>query len=263
MVYTPVAIGSQATGAQAQCINETFAPITVTATGDGLSYQWFSNTSASNSGGITLGAGNGGQTNSYTPQATTVGALYYYCVVSGPCGSPQTSAVSGAFVTDPCFPTITSFSPSIGSVGTLVTITGSNLSSPTAFTIGGVSAIAVSNDGTTLVGMVMPGATTGPIGITTANGSVSSAANFTVTPTPYPSLQQGSKLVGTGNIGAANQGYSVSVSADGNTAILGGPNDNNSQGAAWIYTRSAGVWSQQGGKLVGTGNIGQIGRAHV
>jgi hypothetical protein len=68
--------------------------------------------------------------------------------------------------------------------------------------------------------------------------------------------QQGAKLVGTGNTGGAYQGISVSLSADGNTAIVGGFFDNNYQGAAWVYTRSGGVWTQQGAKLVGTGNIG-------
>jgi hypothetical protein len=34
--------------------------------------------------------------------------------------------------------------------------------------------------------------------------------------------QQGPKLVGTGAVGAADQGWSVAVSADGNTAIVGG-----------------------------------------
>jgi hypothetical protein len=32
----------------------------------------------------------------------------------------------------------------------------------------------------------------------------------------------------------------------------GGVRDNNSLGAAWMFTRSGGVWSQQGPKLVGT-----------
>jgi hypothetical protein len=65
--------------------------------------------------------------------------------------------------------------------------------------------------------------------------------------------QQGAKLVGTGMVGTANQGSSVAVSADGNTAVVGGYGDNSLAGAAWVYTRSAGVWSQQGAKLVGTG----------
>ncbi len=68
--------------------------------------------------------------------------------------------------------------------------------------------------------------------------------------------QQGLKLVGTGATVGAQQGWSVSLSADGNTAIAGGPNDNNGTGAAWVFTRANGVWSQQGLKLVGTGTTG-------
>ncbi|HEY5307295.1 MAG TPA: hypothetical protein VIK97_02185, partial [Casimicrobiaceae bacterium] len=68
--------------------------------------------------------------------------------------------------------------------------------------------------------------------------------------------QQGAKLVGSGAVGLSAQGTSVSLSADGNTAIVGAPNDNTFVGAAWVYTRSAGVWTQQGGKLIGTGATG-------
>jgi hypothetical protein len=68
--------------------------------------------------------------------------------------------------------------------------------------------------------------------------------------------QQGAKLVGTGSVGDVGQGSSVAVSGDGNTAVVGGPYDNGGAGAAWVYTRSGGVWSQQGAKLVGTGAVG-------
>jgi hypothetical protein len=47
----------------------------------------------------------------------------------------------------------------------------------------------------------------------------------------------------------------VALFADGNTAIVGGPNDNNlsnfGYGAAWVYTRANGTWTQQGSKLTG------------
>src|ERR1019366_7345306 len=68
--------------------------------------------------------------------------------------------------------------------------------------------------------------------------------------------QQGTKLVGSGSVGSADQGVSVSLSADGNTAIVGGYVDNSDAGAAWVWTRSAGVWTQQGTKLVGSGAVG-------
>src|SRR5271169_4750238 len=70
--------------------------------------------------------------------------------------------------------------------------------------------------------------------------------------------QQGPKLVGSDNISPSWQGLSAALSADGNTAIVGGPgngNDSNGSdvGAAWVFTRSGGVWTQQGNKLVGSG----------
>jgi FG-GAP repeat len=67
---------------------------------------------------------------------------------------------------------------------------------------------------------------------------------------------QQAKLVGTDASAGAQQGWSVALSADGNTALVGGPDDNAVIGAAWVFTRSNGVWSQQGSKLVGTGVVG-------
>jgi hypothetical protein len=67
--------------------------------------------------------------------------------------------------------------------------------------------------------------------------------------------QQGPKLVGTGAAGYAYQGGSVALSADGNTAIVGGPEDNSDIGAAWSErypvrsdsgVRPVGLWSREG-----------------
>lgn len=77
---------------------------------------------------------------------------------------------------------------------------------------------------------------------------------FTRTGTSWS--QQGTKLVGTGASGAANQGYSVDLSADGNTLAVGGYNDDSGTGAIWIFTRSGETWSQQGTKLIGSGFVG-------
>jgi uncharacterized repeat protein (TIGR01451 family) len=69
--------------------------------------------------------------------------------------------------------------------------------------------------------------------------------------------QQGPRLAASDVVGnAAGQGFTVSLSADGNTALIGGPGDNNLVGAAWIWTRNAGVWTQQGAKLVGSSAVG-------
>src|SRR5258706_15466439 len=67
---------------------------------------------------------------------------------------------------------------------------------------------------------------------------------------------QGPNLRGTGAVGAAQQGESVALSSDGNTAIVGGFTDNTNAGAVWVFTRSGGVWTQQGAKLVGGGAVG-------
>jgi lipocalin len=72
-------------------------------------------------------------------------------------------------------------------------------------------------------------------------------------------IQQGSKLIGPA-VGRAYQGWSVSMSGDGDTAIVGGPTDNNIAGAAWIYVRRSGAWYVLGNKLVGAGAVGPAGQ---
>jgi hypothetical protein len=76
-------------------------------------------------------------------------------------------------------------------------------------------------------------------------------------------FQQGDKLVGSGAIGLPEQGFSVALSADGNTAIVGGPQDNSLIGAAWVFTRSGAAWTQLGAKLVGAGNSGGAREGHA
>jgi FG-GAP-like repeat/FG-GAP repeat len=68
---------------------------------------------------------------------------------------------------------------------------------------------------------------------------------------------QQAKLLASDAVGQALQGFSVSLSVDGNTAVIGGYGDNANTGAAWIFTRSGSSWAQQGMKLVGSGAVGQ------
>jgi len=76
--------------------------------------------------------------------------------------------------------------------------------------------------------------------------------------------QQGSGLVGSGVTGAVSQGMSVSLSGDGNTAILGGMTPNTEDcnigagtgyGVSWVFKRNGTTWSQQGSVLVGNGGV--------
>ncbi len=69
--------------------------------------------------------------------------------------------------------------------------------------------------------------------------------------------QQGEKLTGAGESGEGLFGFHVALSADGNTALIGGPNDHKGTGAAWVFTRSGGSWTEQGKKLTGAGSVGE------
>jgi len=70
-------------------------PYTITATANSsLTYQWYSNTTASNAGGVLIA---GATSNSYTPPTSTAYTAYFYCVVSnGSCS--RASDVSEVFI---------------------------------------------------------------------------------------------------------------------------------------------------------------------
>src|SRR5258706_70482 len=103
--------------------------------------------------------------------------------------------------------------------------------------------VALSADGSTAL-----------VGGPADNGNAGAAWVFTRSGGVW--TQQGTKLFGMGAVGAAHQGVSVGLSSDGNTAIIGGYGDDSSAGASWVFTRSVGVWTPQGAKLVGTGATG-------
>jgi uncharacterized repeat protein (TIGR03803 family) len=77
-------------------------------------------------------------------------------------------------------PQITSFSPTSGSVGTLVTITGVSLKQTTRVAFGGVKASFIVNSDTKVTATVPSGAVAGRIAITTPGGVASSSGKFTL-----------------------------------------------------------------------------------
>jgi len=100
-------------------------------------------------------------------------------------------------------PTITSFTPTAGPVGTTVTITGTNLTGATSVKFNGVSATITSNTATQIVTKVPVGATTGPITVTTPSGTATSPTNFTVTGPPHArtiSLRLRDSLIARGTV---------------------------------------------------------------
>ena len=78
-------------------------------------------------------------------------------------------------------PSISSFSPTSGPVGTSVTITGTNFTGATAVKFNGTSASFTVNSSTQITATVPSGATTGPISVTTGAGTGTSSSSFTVT----------------------------------------------------------------------------------
>jgi hypothetical protein len=172
-------------------------------------------------------------------------------------------------------PSVTSISPNGGppAGGTSVTITGTNLTGASAVAFGGTAATQFSVNSATSITATSPAEAVGTVDVTvtTGNGtSATSAADHFSYASPRMT-QQGPKLVGSHASGNAEQGASVSLSADGNTAIVGGPHDNADAGAAWIFSRNSALpvvhgsvgtpapsvapaaWTQTGTKLVGTG----------
>ena len=103
--------------------------------------------------------------------------------------------------------------------------------------------VALSSDGTTAL-----------IGGSGDNGGIGAAWVFTSTDGTW--TQQGSKLTADDETGTGAFGASVGLSSDGTTALIGGPQDNHSVGAAWVFKNSGGTWTQQGSKLTGGGETG-------
>ena len=106
------------------------------------------------------------------PAGTTTGPLTVTTA-----GGTATSATSFTFLPAP---TITSFTPTSGPVGTTVTITGTNLSTATALKFNATAAVITSKTATQIVTKVPAGATTGQITVTSPGGTAISSAGFTV-----------------------------------------------------------------------------------
>ena len=113
-------------------------------------------------------------------------------------GGTATSATN--FTVSAAAPTITSFTPSSGSVGTTVLISGTNFSNASAVSFNNVSATGfLVNPAATLIQVNVPaGATTGAIRVTTPGGTVTSSTNFTVAASNTPVITSIDNNVYTG-----------------------------------------------------------------
>ena len=96
-------------------------------------------------------------------------------------GSFQLPGCSGT-VTPPAAPSIASFSPASGPVGTTVTINGSGFTGTTSVTFGGANAAFSIGSDSLLTATVPANAISGPIGVTAPGGSTTSSSSFSVAP---------------------------------------------------------------------------------
>jgi IPT/TIG domain-containing protein len=138
-----------------------------------------------------------------------------------------TLVILGAPVARAAAPTISSFSPTSGPIGTSVTVTGTGFQDTSVVNdveFNNTNATFTVNSDTQITATVPTGATDGPIEVTDSEGTATSASNFDVTPSPVPTItsftpasgQAGTSVIitGTGFTGA------TSVTFDGVTATF-------------------------------------------
>ena len=118
---------------------------------------------------------------SYADTGLSAGTSYSYRVRATDAAGNLSAYSNVASATTQAPPTITSFSPTSGPVGSSVAISGTSFNGATAVTFNGVSAsFAVTSD-SAVQATVPAGATTGPISVTTPQGTATSGTSFTVT----------------------------------------------------------------------------------
>jgi hypothetical protein len=115
--------------------------------------------------------------------ATTFGVALSGVANAGPNASIDDMQIT-VYFTPP--PTISGFTPSSVCAGATpsVTITGNHFNNASAVTFNGVAASFTVNSNTQITATLPASATTGPIAVTTASGTGTSASNFTVNPLP-------------------------------------------------------------------------------
>jgi hypothetical protein len=136
--------------------------------------------------------------------ATAVGSLFFLTDNAGYNTAPSLAALPTAVATagpNTAFrgvafapmalaPAVASFAPASGPVGTTVTVTGTNFTGASAVTLNGapITGFTVVN-ATTLTFVVPAGAASGPVAVTTPNGTGVSTGAFTVVaPNPAPAI---------------------------------------------------------------------------
>jgi Putative peptidoglycan binding domain/HlyD family secretion protein len=182
-------------------------------------------------------------TTSYADSGITLVSL-----VTRGAGAPGTIVADSAILADTTpAPSLTSFTPASGPVGTSVTLTGVDLSGASAVAFNGRVAFPETVSDTQVMAVVPSGATTGPITVTTPGGMATSAGSFTVTskPTPKPTPSRTRTpspkptVPYTGNSRASTSSYTGGSSSAASAATAAGSGSAAANATTGIVTRRA------------------------
>ena len=176
------------------CVNGSATALTSSLSGgSGLTYQWYSNSTSSNTGGTLIA---NATSSSFTPPTNQIGTTYYYVVVTNSSGCESPSTVSGAISVN-AVPTIALSSSSnnvtysANSQTTTISYSGST-GNPTTYSISwnanpsnSFAAVANANLSSSPITIDVPAGTnngtyTGTLTVTNASNCTSSNSSFTV-----------------------------------------------------------------------------------
>ena len=162
------------------------------------------------------------------------------------------SATSAATLTVVQPPRATSFAPAAAVVGTLITVTGTNMTGATlvTFTGGATAAPTVVTGATSLKVVVPEGALTGPVSVTNPTGTAPSAASFKVLP----------KITGFAP-SSVTAGSATVVTVDGFNLKVGATTPTVKVGTLVIRLGLISVSTVDAGRLHGAGE-GAVGQDH-
>ena len=146
-------------------------------------------------------------TNATTIDATVGNGTTGTISVTTP-GGTVTSTGTFSFIPAPI---VTSYTPTSGSPGTEVTITGTNFTGATAVAFGGTSATSFTITSSTSITATVSGGATGAITVTTPGGTASSTGTFTFIPAPIVAVTLNATPNSPVNIGTPVSLYAVAI----------------------------------------------------
>jgi hypothetical protein len=213
------------------CQNGTATALSVIATGSGLTYQWYSNSTSSTTGSTLIPNATAA---AFIPDTTSVTALYYYCEVTGACSS-LTSSISGLVTINSSSvagtPTVSSNSICAGST-TDLTLTGytgtiqwqSSANNSTWNNINGANS-------DTYTTASLSSTTYYKANVTNSSCTAANSSTITVTVNPLPSISLTSILyTATYNVNSQNVSINYTASTGNptnyNISWINNPNNN-------------------------------------